>query len=302
MNVAENLKTAMRPAYRKIMDFLPTRWHVIADYFRVYRRFPDLNNPRTFSEKIMWRKLYDRDPRLPGLVDKVRVKEIMAERFGADFIIPTLAVFETADALDFSKPPLSQPPYVIKANHCSGTNIIVRSGESPDPRKIKKKLAKYLKFDHAAVAEEWAYSLVPQRIFVEPYIEIPTSSLSDYKFHVFSGTVYAIEVIVDRFRNYGVSFYDRDWNLLDIGFAGRRYPRYKGMLQPPAHLADMIRRAEEIGEDFSYIRVDLYDIGDQIKLGELTFYPGAGHDPFDPIEWDDKFGQQWQLDKTASNA
>jgi hypothetical protein len=299
MRTVESFKAAIKPAYQKAMDMLPARWHVIAEYFRVYRRLPDLDHPRRFSEKIMWRKLYDRDPRLPDLVDKIRVKEIMAERFGDDFVIPTLAVYNAVEEIDFDRPPLAQPPYVLKANHGSGMNIIVRKGDRLKPRAIKKKLAKYLKFDHAAVAEEWAYSLVTPRLFVEPYIETPGGDLTDYKFHVFSGRVYAIDVVVDRFRNYGVSFYDRDWNLLNISYAGSRYPRYKGVLSPPAHLAKMIARAEEIGKDFSYIRVDLYEIGEDIKLGELTFYPSAGHDPFEPSEWDDKFGQQWKLDTAA---
>jgi hypothetical protein len=302
MNAVESFKAAIKPAYQKVMDILPPRWHVIAEYFRVYRRLPNLDNPRTFSEKIMWRKLYDRDPRLPPLVDKIRVKEIMAARFGADFVIPTLAVFDTADALDFSKAPLDKPPYVLKANHGSSMNIIVKSRADIDPPALKKKLAKYLKFDHAAVAEEWAYAPVPRKIFAETFIEMPGGDLPDYKFHVFSGRVYAIEAIVDRFRNYGVGFYSRDWKRLDMAYAGNRYPPYKGELKPPKHLAGMIARAEDIGRDFSYVRVDLYEIGGQIKLGELTFYPSAGHDPFEPIEWDARFGDQWRLNTQAPQA
>jgi len=299
-DTAESLKKAVKPFYQGIMNLLPARWHVIADYLRVYHRFPDLKNPRKFSEKIMWRKLYDRDPRLPGLVDKIRVKDIMGKRFGDDFIIPTLGVYNAADELDFSKLPLSQPPYILKTAHGCGTNIIVKKGEIPDPQAIKKKLAKYLKFDQAAVAEEWAYDHVPRKILAEPYIETPDGDLKDYKFHVFSGRVYAIEGVADRFINYGVSFFDREWNLLDLRYAGRRYPPYKGVLPPPRHLAQMIARAEEIGRDFSYIRVDLYEVGDQIKLGELTFYPSAGHDPFFPSAWDDKFGQQWNLETVST--
>jgi hypothetical protein len=44
------------------------------------------------------------------------------------------------------------------------------------------------------------------------------------------------------------------------------------------------------------VRVDLYEVNEQIKFGELSFYPGGGCDGFDPPEWDLLFGQQWDLD------
>ena len=74
-------------------DTLPARAHVVIDQFRIHGRLPNLKHPTTFSEKIAYRMLYDRDPRIPPLVDKIAAKEQMAARFGQDFIIPTLAAF-----------------------------------------------------------------------------------------------------------------------------------------------------------------------------------------------------------------
>lgn len=281
-------------AYHAAMNLLPARWHVIADYFRVYRRLPDLKNPRSFSEKIVARKLYDRDPRLPDLVDKIKVKEIVAKKFGERFIIPTLGVWNSAEEFDFTAPPLSRPPYVLKTNHASGANLFVKPDDgSLQPERIRKKMAAFLRINHADIAEEWAYSQVPPKIFAEPYIETVDGYLADYKFHVFSGKVYATEVVVDRFRNYGVGFYDPDWKMMDLGYVGR-YPRYKGLIPKPARLKEMVALAEAMGTGFSYVRVDLYQAHDDIKLGELTFYPGAGHDRFSSPEWDEKFGLQWK--------
>ena len=55
----------------------------------------------------------------------------------------------------------------------------------------------------------------------------------------------------------------------------------------------MLELAESIGRDFSYVRVDLYQIEGRTRFGELTFYTGAGNDRFEPPEWDAIFGQQW---------
>jgi hypothetical protein len=57
----------------------------------------------------------------------------------------------------------------------------------------------------------------------------------------------------------------------------------------------MIGYAQQIGEHFSYVRVDLYEIAGVIKFGETTFYPGAGLEVFKPLEFDALFGAQWEL-------
>src|SRR4051812_45799357 len=59
-------------------------------YFMRLRRLPDLENPKTYSEKIQYRKLYDRDPRMPMLADKILVKEHVRKNLGESWIIPTL--------------------------------------------------------------------------------------------------------------------------------------------------------------------------------------------------------------------
>jgi hypothetical protein len=265
---------------------------------RHHGRLPDLNNPQTLNEKIAWRKLYDRNPLLPVLVDKVRAKEYVAQKFGVQYVIPTLAVYDTADALDFNSAPLTQPPYALKVNHGGNGafNIFVR--EKPaDPEAIRARLAAMLKVDYAALMEEWAYAPVPRKILAEPFIETPQGYLTDYKFHMFGGRVYAIEMVIDRFKSYCINLYDRNWKRFDVRLYARR-PPHTGDIPPPAHLAEMIELAEAMTKDFPYVRLDLYEIGGQVKFGEFTFYPGGGFDKFDPPSWDYEFGRQWQQDWT----
>ena len=291
------IKAAVKPLYTAALNALPARAHVICDYLRVYQRLPNLENPQTYSEKIASRKLYDRDPRLPQLVDKIRVKEVIARKFGPSFVFPTLGVWSSPEEMDFTRPPLTSLPYVLKTNQASGTNIFVKRQEDlAGVGNIRKALAKFLKINWYAVAREWAYADITAKIFAEPYIETPEGYLTDYKFHVFVGRVYAIEQIVDRFGNYGVGFHDRGWNRMSIAYLDNRYPSYRGVMEPPARLKEMIEFAEAIGRDFSYVRVDFYLVDGQIKVGELTFYPGAGHDRFDNDAWDMEFGRQWRID------
>jgi hypothetical protein len=86
------IRRSIKSFWRALMDALPAKWHVAIDHFRYYGGFPNLRYPKTFSEKTAYRKLYDRDPKMPPMVDKIASKELMAARFGASFAIPTLAL------------------------------------------------------------------------------------------------------------------------------------------------------------------------------------------------------------------
>jgi hypothetical protein len=201
----------MRAPKRKLIDALPTRLHIILDYLLTHGKLPRLQNPQTYSEKIAWRKLYDHDPRFPPLTDKVTAKEIVGSRFGAHIIIPTLRTYSLASELDFGQPPLSEPAYVLKANHGSGLNIFIRN-QPKNPERIRSRLERFLRQNYADIFEEWAYSQLDRKISVEPLIDTPEGYIPDYKFHVFEGKTFAIELITDRFRDIRVNFYDREWN------------------------------------------------------------------------------------------
>ena len=56
---------------------------------------PNLSNPKKFSEKIQWLKLYDHNPLYTTLVDKYAVKEYVAQEIGAEYIIPLIATWES---------------------------------------------------------------------------------------------------------------------------------------------------------------------------------------------------------------
>ena len=62
----------------------------------------NLDNPKTFNEKLQWLKLYNRNPLYTIMVDKVKAKRYVASKIGEQYIIPTLGVWENADDIDFS--------------------------------------------------------------------------------------------------------------------------------------------------------------------------------------------------------
>jgi hypothetical protein len=70
------------------------------------------------------------------------------------------------------------------------------------------------------------------------------------------------------------------------------------LLDRPKQLDEMLGCASGIGSEFSYVRVDLYNVGNKVLFGELTFYPFAGYDRFKPKSWDVEIGRQWSLSAT----
>ena len=271
-------------AYRRLLLALPSSVSLSLQYFRAHRSLPNLRSPRTFSEKIQFRKLYDRDPRLPLLADKILVKDYVTERLGKDWVIPTLWSGRQL-------PPRAArgwvPPYVIKTNHGSGRNIFVKI--EPNWDKIERWCESWLRQTWQPHEFQWLYSQIAPQVLVEPHIGSADSLPLDYKFFVFAGRVEYIHVHTDRQKGHKSVFFNRDWQQQPFML---EYPLETREIERPAHLTEMISAAETLAADISFVRVDLYDV-ERPLFGEMTFYPGSGYDRFAPRIWDSRFGEMW---------
>lgn len=135
----------------------------------------------------------------------------------------------------------------------------------------------------------WPYNEMAKNILVEPVITKDGSQPRDYKFFVFDGKVEFVQVDVDRASNHKRSLQNREWRHLPFTL---KYPS-AGMIDPPLALEQMIAGAETLGREFSFVRVDLYDIEGEPRFGELTFFPGSGLERFSPDSFDYEFGTKW---------
>ena len=77
----------------------------------------DLKNPKTFSEKLQWLKLYNRKPEYTQMVDKAAVKDYVAKILGKEYIIPTLGIWNKPEDIDFESLPNR---FVLKTTHGGG--------------------------------------------------------------------------------------------------------------------------------------------------------------------------------------
>lgn len=232
-----------------------------------HRRRVDYQAPARFTDWIQWRKLNQRDWRMPPLIDKVAVKDHVSHILGEDWVTPTL--FEGTALPD--APPWA-PSYVIKSRHGCRQHIFVRD-TAPDWRAIRRETRHWMRKPYGFWLDEWAYGHVPRGILVEPFIGPGGICPTDYKVHVFGGTAQCIQVHRDREANRQIcAWYDLDWNLICAA------PGW-GACPPPPSLAQMIAAAETLGRDFDFIRADFYDLDGAPRFGELTFYPASGLRP-----------------------
>lgn len=254
----------------------------------------DLKHPKTFNEKLQWLKLYDHRPEYPALVDKARVKDIIAKRIGEQYIIPTLGIWDRAEEIDFDSLP---DRFVLKCTHDSGSILVCRDKASFDREKAKASLRKSLKTDWYWPGREWAYKSVKPRILAEAYLEPEdlTEGLRDFKFMCFDGRVAFSSTATRRFDPNGMclTFHDRDWNRLPFE---RDHPAEKELLPRPECYDDMVRVAEELSRGMPFARVDLYQEKGRVYFGEITLYPANGTAQFQPEEWDLKWGELLKLD------
>lgn len=251
----------------------------------------DWKHPKTFNEKLQWLKLYDRNPLYTALVDKYRVKQWLADKFGEQYIIPTLAVYNSVDEIDLDKLPNQ---FVLKCNHDSGSVVICRDKSSFDLEAAKRKLDEALKKNFYWEAREWPYKNVNRCVFAENYLEEVEDDIIDYKMMVFNGKVKCSFTCTNRKSREGlnVTFFDKDWERMPFI---RHYPADNKPIEKPASYEKMVQFSEELSELFPFSRVDFYEIKGKPFFGEITFYPGGGFEEFSPQRWDFALGNWIKL-------
>lgn len=253
--------------------------------------------PRTHNEKIQRVKIFNRDPRLPQRADKIRVKDFVRDRLGGDWVTPTLWHGEHLPPLEQRTWPI---PFVIKANNGSGRNFFVRQDSDLDWKRIESLTAEWQSRPYGAEWGEWLYGEIVPALLVEPFIgelcELPV----DYKLCTFGGKVQMVIVGTDRDNELKYAMFDTNWERLPLKLAA--YPSDPRPIPKPLSLGRMIEAAEILAEDLPFVRIDFYEVGDVPKFGEMTFYPGAGLDAFDPPEWDLKLGKFWPKGTYAASA
>jgi len=250
--------------------------------------WPDFRNPTTFNEKLNHRKLHTNEDMFSVVEDKDQVREYVKEKVGDDVLPETYHLTDNTDTIPFDSLPSE---YVIKPTHLSGKVIIINEDDKPDRGRIKQQCEDWLDSVHGQLKDEYWYRDIKPQIIVEERLRDEEYGVPpDFKFFVFHGEVEYIEVDTGRLTNHQRRFYNRDWEPQEFEL---KYP-LGPIISEPEQLPKMIDIAEALGEDFDFIRVDLYCANqERIVFGELTVAHGSGREQFRPQQYDEELGSLW---------
>ena len=268
-------------------------------YRRATGQYLNLDNPRTFNEKIQWLKLYDSTPLKTRLADKYLVRDWVKEKIGEQYLIPLLGVYDKFEDIDFAKLPNQ---FVIKCNHGCAYNIIVKDKSKLDLAEAKAKLDKWMSENFAFKAGyELHYRDIKPKIIIEKFIENKgTDDLYDYKCWCYNGKVKYIQFLSERnLSGLKMAFYDTNWIKQD--FYNNNEFDEKNMPKPKS-LDKMIKLAEILSKQFNYVRVDFYQLENgEIYFGEMTFTPASGVMRWSSDKINFELGNMIKLPKLAYN-
>lgn len=262
---------------------------------RLYKKYIgvdiDWENPKRYTEKIQYRKLFFSGTIYSELSDKYLVRKWVSEKIGEEYLIPLIGVWNSFDEIDFEQMPKE---FVLKTNNASGTNVIIRDKKIIDKNLLKRKFDFWMNMDYANfVGYEMHYSLINPKIIAEKLIKNDKKmDLMDYKFMCFNGKVEYIWVDTGRYHDHKRTIFNSQWKREKWQ---QSYYDVDTSVLKPKNFEKMIEIATILSEGFDHVRVDLYNSEGKIYFGEMTFTNAGGFEKYHPDEMDFRLGELWNI-------
>lgn len=270
----------------------PAELYIKIFYYLHLKKWPDLKTPHTFSEKLNWLKLHDRNPLYTKLTDKYAVKDYVSKKIGVDKVVPLLGVWNSFDEIDFDHLP---ERFVLKCTHDSGGFMICKDKSTFSKVKARSFFNRKLRKNYYWNKREWPYKDIQPRIIAEKYLEDGNGdALTDYKFFCFNGEPKMMYISKDVSADPRTDFFDMDWNYLPFKF---KDPHAEVRPSMPDKFEEMKEIARTLSKGIPHVRVDMYLINNHIFFGEMTFFHLSGFFSVTPDEWDDIIGGWLDLKK-----
>lgn len=243
-----------------------------------FHKFLNLKNPRTLSEKVCYLNLHNKSDLIPFCTDKYSVRSYIKDKHLEDILIPLVGgPWNDVDEIDFLKLPHK---CVIKATHGCKMNYFLTNINNFDLDSCKKKLSEWLGITYGVYSIEPHYRKIQPRLYAEKFLD-NMDDVVDYKFHCLNGNPEFILTCsnrsIDSNGNMSVDLdlFDTSWRYIDAIQDYKSERSGGGVVRKPHKLNEMIEIAKKLSSDFKFVRVDLYEIADQIYFGELTFSPAC---------------------------
>ena len=251
---------------KKLLNYYyTTRLQKIREWDRPY----DESNLVTFEDKINWIAMHDVTKLKGKCADKILLHQYSKRILKKDICNKILKIYEDPFKINITELP---EQFVLKTNHGSGFNIIVYNKTELDINWAKQQLYDWLQIDYGKNNAEFHYSFIKRKVFAEEYIG---KQLNNYKFLCYNGEPKFVLLYkkVDGIEYR--TFLDINWNRLD--FHCISFPHPTEVYPKPLNYELMKEYSRKLAKPFKLVRVDLYEINGEIRLGELTFTPFNSH-------------------------
>ena len=282
----------LQKTYTKLKESIPDKIFIRIKFFKYFKSINSFKNPVSFNEKINFLKIYDDTDIKSEYADKIKVKNIMSDLIGEDYIIKTLSILDLARP--FKDQLKNYDNFVLKTNFDSGNIFIFDKEHTYNYEEVEKLIRASLNLNFYKHGRELHYSRINKKVFIEKLLD-DYKNLVDYKIFCFNGKAEYIQVDRNRFTNHVRSYYDTQWKKIEN--LTLKYPYDHDLLEKPSELEKMLDIAETTAksQNFKFIRVDLYFHNKKIYFGENTFYPESGYGSFLPSNYDYIFGTKLQI-------
>lgn len=268
------------------------------DAYLRFRRKLNLKNPQTLADKVTYLFLHKNTPLMSTCTDKWAVREYIASKGLSDILIPTLGgPWTSVKDINFDSLPNE---FILKATHGCKMNYFVPDKSKLDIPSCKRTLQKWIDTTYGTYSMEPHYKPIPHRIYAEQLLDA-SGGLADYKIHCLNGEPSFILVCSER-KAQGrrmqvtLDLFDTNWH------AQNHYLQQSGLevvgmekIAKPQYLNNMLKISRTLSHNFSFVRVDLYEIKGKIYFGELTFSPACGVLPYFTDEFIYEMGKKLQV-------
>ena len=268
-------------------------------YFVRFHKCLNLKAPQTLNEKILYLSLRTDTEEWTRLADKHKVRQFVEERGLGNILVRSYGVWDNAQDIDFEKLPQS---FVLKSTNGSGDVILVKNKSILNIPKIRKALSKMLHTSYGDLEGGIHYMRMERKIVAEELLYNDSisgkysKSLIDYKIWCFNGKAYYVWTCCNRNKSgTDVMTYDTGWNPHPEYCIFTSHYRKGTVIPKPENLEELLLTAERLAEGFPVVRVDLYDVGNKIYFGEMTFTSLGGLMDFYSSEFQQICGQKIRL-------
>ena len=262
------------PKYRKKIksNFAKLFPYIFAKYYYYTRTGKYLNykNVNDLNEKLFWLERYWKHPLIKQCSDKFLVREYVADSGYGSLLNQIYGTYNNPNEIEFATLPNQ---FVLKCNHGGDFNIFCEDKKKLNIAEAKKTLSKWLKIEYGLDTAEYHYSGIKPLIIAEKLLHPTKSDLREYQIffinsnpefilarndlsHASTGNAIAVSYTLQWER---VCLRKHGDNDLDLGF------------KKPKEFQRLIECATKLAKPFPQVRVDFYDVDDELVFGELTF-------------------------------